>query len=130
LGIVVVIVFDRRGQAPQLTHTPPNSPTPIDATPGVGSQILNEINVMRHLYHRNVVLLFEVISDPSEDTIFMIMEVRWSDGDNVWCGVVWWWGRDDSFRSLVLACAYACLRACSTGPTHQPTNQPTNQPTK
>lgn len=40
------------------------------------TQILNEINVMRHLYHRNVVLLFEVISDPSEDTIFMVMEVR------------------------------------------------------
>lgn len=30
---------------------------------------------MRHLYHRNVVLLFEVISDPAEDDIFMIMEV-------------------------------------------------------
>lgn len=30
---------------------------------------------MRHLYHRNVVLLFEVISDPAEDTIFMVMEV-------------------------------------------------------
>ncbi len=38
-------------------------------------QILNEINVMRHLYHRNIVLLFEVISDPTEDTIFMVMEV-------------------------------------------------------
>jgi serine/threonine protein kinase len=35
----------------------------------------NEIRIMRHLYHRNVVLLFEVINDPSEDSIFMIMEV-------------------------------------------------------
>ncbi|EWM27250.1 ser thr kinase [Nannochloropsis gaditana] len=34
----------------------------------------NEIRIMRHLYHRNVVLLFEVINDPSEDSIFMIME--------------------------------------------------------
>ena len=39
---------------------------------------MNEIEVMRHLYHRNVVLLFEVIIDPAEDNIFMAMEVSLS----------------------------------------------------
>ncbi|CAK4611934.1 hypothetical protein LEN26_020118 [Aphanomyces euteiches] len=33
-----------------------------------------EINIMRTLYHRNVVLLFEVINDPSSDKIYLILE--------------------------------------------------------
>jgi calcium/calmodulin-dependent protein kinase kinase 2 len=38
-------------------------------------QVRQEIEVMRHLYHRNVVLLFEVIDDPDEDCLYMILEV-------------------------------------------------------
>ena len=30
---------------------------------------------MKHLYHRYVVLLFEVINDPAEDNIYIIEEV-------------------------------------------------------
>ncbi|RQM13061.1 hypothetical protein B5M09_008386, partial [Aphanomyces astaci] len=33
-----------------------------------------EIEVMRTLYHRNIVLLFEVINDPGSDKIYLILE--------------------------------------------------------
>lgn len=36
----------------------------------------SEISILRHLYHRNVVLLFEVMDDPVDDHIFLVMEVR------------------------------------------------------
>ena len=60
--------FGTRGTVPCVTLTYPNYASMV--------QVNNEIKVMRNLYHRNVVLLFEVINDPSEDSIFMVMEVR------------------------------------------------------
>ncbi|ETW07498.1 CAMKK protein kinase, variant [Aphanomyces invadans] len=33
-----------------------------------------EIEIMRTLYHRNIVLLFEVINDPASDKIYLILE--------------------------------------------------------
>jgi hypothetical protein len=38
--------------------------------------VKSEIAVLRHLYHRNVVLLFEVLDDPVDDHIFLVMEVQ------------------------------------------------------
>lgn len=43
------------------------------------SQVKSEIAVLRHLYHRNVVLLFEVLDDPVDDHIFLVMEVQTHD---------------------------------------------------
>ena len=37
-----------------------------------------EIGVMRHLYHRNVVLLFEVLDDLDADHVGLVTEVSGS----------------------------------------------------
>jgi hypothetical protein len=39
-------------------------------------QVKSEIAVMRHLFHRHVCLLFEVLDDPANDNIYLVMEVR------------------------------------------------------
>ncbi len=37
-------------------------------------KLYNEIELMRHLFHRNVSILFEVIDDPEEDTVVLVTE--------------------------------------------------------
>ncbi len=37
-------------------------------------KLYNEIDLMRHLFHRNVSILFEVIDDPEEDTVVLVTE--------------------------------------------------------
>ncbi|DAZ94783.1 TPA: hypothetical protein N0F65_002396 [Lagenidium giganteum] len=55
-----------------------------DATDGAEGQqfrvvtaldrVRNEITIMESLYHRNIALLFEVIEDPEDDKIYLVME--------------------------------------------------------
>ncbi len=39
-------------------------------------EALREISVLKRLQHANVVALHEVIDDPTEDSFFMVQEVR------------------------------------------------------
>lgn len=39
-------------------------------------EALREISVLKRLQHANVVALYEVIDDPTEDSFFMVQEVR------------------------------------------------------
>lgn len=75
MSLLSFLCIESRTQDPRslpISITLPPSLLPSAPLP----QMENEIRIMRHLYHRNVVLLFEVIDDPVEDSIFMIMEVR------------------------------------------------------
>lgn len=74
MSLLSFLCIESRTQDPRslpISITLPPSLLPSAPLP----QMENEIRIMRHLYHRNVVLLFEVIDDPVEDSIFMIMEV-------------------------------------------------------
>lgn len=41
---------------------------------GAFNDVLNEIEIMKNLDHKNIVKLYEVINDPDDDRLFLVIE--------------------------------------------------------
>ena len=55
---------------------PPSSHLPlVDKLSDTEMKILKEIAIMKKLYHPNLVTLIEVLDDPTEDSLYMVMEM-------------------------------------------------------